>query len=455
MIVYLILGLLLTSVRGEKKINLEDIEQDNLRSESKSSSELQKTSYSVKPKPPISSDDYRSSTLQYQNGGGGGLGSFTTAKPPHVNYQESGEYEQENLPTEFKYQQVNSVHDSSQYPEYTDQIEVMPKSNSQFNYQQQLYYEPEISVGNQYQTIQQKTATEKYLSNGYKSTIYIPMNQILAYYPHLSLGQGSSGKSESFLHQLANQVGQQIPIPLYTSGALSRTSIYMPSKLTYKIQPQHITYASQYPLHTQAIISGKKQTGRLYSQDTQPKDLLTTQTVIAQPHSQYLQELLYSSPLYTQTNLDQLKTYATTPVYVKSHSNPHSSILQQYTQYMKPKKLQYVVPLAKSTYHSNGNTHQNSDASKEGLTPPQLPAQNFKFDHYSISGESDREHYVQNHDNELSEPQSLLDSYIPSHVIAAKDAERYRERPIKLESGFLPSKISLIHSYKKRKTNSN
>lgn len=50
--VYLILGLLVTAACAEKKINLEDIERDNLRAENKAKTEsiqTDETKYSVKP----------------------------------------------------------------------------------------------------------------------------------------------------------------------------------------------------------------------------------------------------------------------------------------------------------------------------------------------------------------------------------------------------------------------
>jgi hypothetical protein len=50
--VYLILALLVTAACGEKKINLEDIERDNLRAEKKAKAEIirtEETKYAVKP----------------------------------------------------------------------------------------------------------------------------------------------------------------------------------------------------------------------------------------------------------------------------------------------------------------------------------------------------------------------------------------------------------------------
>lgn len=74
-----------TSVIAEKKINLDDIERDNLHAESKSSSDIQKSSYSVKPE--TDREDYQSSDNNYPSGGG--LGAYTTAQPSHSNYNVS------------------------------------------------------------------------------------------------------------------------------------------------------------------------------------------------------------------------------------------------------------------------------------------------------------------------------------------------------------------------------
>ncbi|XP_057328316.1 uncharacterized protein LOC130669427 isoform X1 [Microplitis mediator] len=461
----LIAGLLLTTTAADKKVNLEDIERDNLRSEERSGSStvsFQQKSYQVKPE--TDSEDYRSSSHQYQ--AIRGLGSYSTAKP--LRDYDADSYVQANKANSDYQRQPETANDNGQsYSDYSEQIDVVPKGHSKSNYHQQepqFYFKPEVTVGNQYQTIQQKAATEKHL-HGYKSTVYVPMNQLLAYYSYLS-GHGSQSKP---LHSLASTTGagsdggQQISIPIYTSDHYSRTPIYMPSKLSYNPQLQYITYASQYPSHTQAIIPSKKKASKLYSHvSASSKDLLTgTQSVGAQPQSQYFhQELIYPEQ-YTATATHQVqqhphgKSYSSAPIatYSQSNSQPQTSHLEQYYRYITPEQLQYLVS-AKTIYHDEQPDYQSLQAPEDGFMPPQLPAKNFKSSYPSASSESTRLHYLQNHlsHSSSSEPKSLLDSYVPSHIIAAQDAERYRERPIKLESGFLPSKINFIHSYKKRKT---
>ncbi|KAK0094433.1 hypothetical protein PV326_010896 [Microctonus aethiopoides] len=410
--IHLILSLLFATTLSEKKIKLEDIERDNLHVESKSISgqkqQRQQSMYAVHSDD--ERDDYhQSNDNHYQHGGG--LGAFTTAPPPsspsHNNYNDDV-YQQQDLSQDVDYHQE------------PQQIEVMPKSQPTYHHhqhhqQQQLYYEPEVSVGNQYQSIQQKSVTDKYLP---KNTIYIPMSQLLALYPYLASNQGSSMKNEAYLHQLASQAAQQIPIPVYRpEHNINSASVYTSPKLSYQIQPQFITYATKYPLHTQAILPSKKGVGRLYSQSsqgyTQPKELLYTQAVIAQPQTQYLQQLIYPSSLYTQMNNNAQ------PMYVPQQQ-AHS---EEYTQYNQPERYHYVVDTSK-------NSHQNYEKSPHAInvdfTPPQSPPHRFKSDQYSISGNNDKLHYIQQHyiTHSSQQPKSLLDSYIPSHIIAAKDTER-------------------------------
>lgn len=82
-------GLLLTTTAAEKKVNLEDIERDNLRSEGRTGSSkgtLQQKSYQVKPE--TDSEDYRSSSHQYE--AARGFGSYSSRDKPghhyHVRY---------------------------------------------------------------------------------------------------------------------------------------------------------------------------------------------------------------------------------------------------------------------------------------------------------------------------------------------------------------------------------
>ncbi|KAH0553510.1 hypothetical protein KQX54_001758 [Cotesia glomerata] len=422
-----VVGLLLTTTAAEKKVNLEDIERDNLRSEGRTGSSkgtLQQKSYQVKPE--TDSEDYRSSSHQYE--ATRGFGSYSSRDKPGHHYH-ADSYMQANQPS-FEYQHQPEDNDNAQYTDYQEQD---PK---------QYYFTPEINVGNRYQTIQQKVATEKN-SNGYKSTVYIPMSQLLAYYAYLS-GQRSQSKP---LEALGGEGSHQMSVPVYTSDPYGRSPVYMSSKLSYKPQPQYITYASQYPSHTQAVLGKKGQPSKLYSHVSSSSSGTQTQN----QNSQYLihQELIYPEQ-YSTMGTHQVQDDAKS--YTQTDSQPPSSHLEQYYRYITPEQLQYLV--SAKTIYQQPEYHQSLETPEDGLMPPQSPAQNFKSSYPSSASESTRLHYLQNHlsHSSSSEPKSLLDSYVPSHIIAAQDVERYRERPIKLESGFLPSKINFIHSYKKRKT---
>ncbi|XP_044011209.1 transcriptional regulator DEF1-like isoform X3 [Aphidius gifuensis] len=453
---YWILGFLIASCHGEKKLNLEDIERDNLHSETKSNLSNKKPSYSVNDE--VDNQDYQLSLHQYQGQNTEGLGSYSTTD--NNKYQvNANQYAGDVTGKDIRYQQdttANDAHDTSQsigqYPEeYTQQIEIVTKGLSPTTYQpQQLYYEPEISVGNQYQTIQQKTAAKKYVSNKHKDTIYIPMNQLLAYYQQLSLAREQSTKYEPLLHKLATQAAQQIPIPVYNGPAETYTNqinsqqylVYPTTKISSQnVQPNYQT--------------GKNQ---IYSQDSvsyrQPQEVLYTQAVYAQPQtqSQYQQEIVYTQTnptAYAQvTPGHATATYTTGPDYVQQVQGQH----EQYNNYQQPDRyLQYVVT-SNSGYRTPSSSQQNYD--KNIPTTPSgdfTPPQNYKSvnEQYPVTGKNN--HYLQNYIGHSTEPKSLLESYTPSYIIAAKDSARYQERPIKLEGGFLPSKINFIHSYNKRK----
>ncbi|XP_074112219.1 uncharacterized protein LOC141535942 isoform X1 [Cotesia typhae] len=424
-------GLLLTTTAAEKKVNLEDIKRDNLRSEGRTGSSkgtLQQKSYQVKPE--TDSEDYRSSSQKYE--AAREFGSYSSRDKPEHHYHAPDSYMEANQPS-FDYQHQPEDNDNAQYTDYQEQD---PK---------QYYFTPEINVGNRYQMIQQKVATEKN-SNGYKSTVYIPMSQLLAYYAYLS-GQRSQNKPLQGVGALGGEGSHQISVPVYTSDPYGRSPVYMSSKLSYKPQPQYITYASQYPSHTQAVLGKKGQSSKLYSHVS--SSLSGTQP----QNSQYFhQELIYPEQ-YSTTGTHKVQEDGKS--YTQTDSQPPSSHLEQYYRYITPEQLQYLVS-SKTIYHQQPEYHQvqSLETPEDSLMPPQSPAQNFKSSYPSAASESTQLHYLQNHlsHSSSSEPKSLLDSYVPSHIIAAQDVERYRERPIKLESGFLPSKINFIHSYKKRKT---
>lgn len=66
---------------------------------------------------------------------------------------------------------------------------------------------------------------------------------------------------------------------------------------------------------------------------------------------------------------------------------------------------------------------------KAYFVPPQLPAENFKSDITQlepVSSEDEQALPLQDHPLP-SEPRSLLDTYIPSKLIAAQDSARYVE----------------------------
>lgn len=441
---YWILGFLIASCHGEKKLNLEDIEKDNLHSESKSNLSNKKPSYSVNDE--VDNQDYQLNVHQYQGQNTEGLGSYSTTD--NNKYQvNANQYSSDVTDKDIHYQHdttANDAHDTSQsigqYPdEYTQQIEIVTKGLSPTTYQpQQLYYEPEISVGNQYQTIQQKSAAKKYVSNKHKDTVFIPMNQLLTYYQQLSLARDTSTKYEPLLHKLATQVAQQIPVPVYNGPTESYTT---QSKNNYQIHPQ------QYLVYPTTKYSQNSVSYR------QPQEVLYTQAVFAHPQSQsqYQQEIVYTQTnptSYTQVSPSHsTNTYTTGPDYVQQVQGQH----EQYNNYQQPDRyLQYVVT-SNSAYRTPKN-QQNYDKNipttpSEDFTPPQ----NYKTtnEQYPVTGENN--HYLQNYIGHSTEPKSLLESYTPSYIIAAKDSARYQERPIKLEGGFLPSKINFIHSYNKRK----
>lgn len=146
------------------------------------------------------------------------------------------------------------------YNEYQQQSPLPAKGIAPNVYEsQQLAYRPEVAVGNQLQTVQQKTVTAKYaklpnkgidyinienrgrldwiidrVSGFFLETVYvdIPMMHLLTYYPNLDT---SSSKGGSLLvPQLAPAAREQISVPVYTS-ALSQRPI-APAKPTYQIQ---------------------------------------------------------------------------------------------------------------------------------------------------------------------------------------------------------------------------
>ncbi|XP_043288658.1 uncharacterized protein [Venturia canescens] len=466
-----ILGLFFAVAFAEKKIDLEDIERDNLRAESKSDTEninSQDSSYSVpSTKPDKTESKYQQGTRQYQNNDD--VSSYVTPQQLQDKYSMPSEGYQQDI----KYSSDNDDYQRSSQPiryvEYPQQVETTaPKSISQTSAyaappQQQLYYQPEVSVGNHYQSVQQKTASHKFAKNSNKETLYvnIPMAQLLSYYPHIAGPQPlvSKGHGNPGLHGLLNQPDQQVVIPFYMAP-LTRDPVYSNSKITYQIQPQYTPHSStKFPLLTEAILPTRPPSKLIYSQP-----LLNQRQ--SQPQSHHLQEIVYTqqpgaltyvpigsshdSSLYDRPSTAHLDSNTLNQNYESQtgHAQTYAPYEHQSVTKYEISNGNYAPHGSNQIYqqHGNENVHQNYESVPEapdtGLDLPRLPAKDFK---------SSDSHYTQNQLVHSEEPRSLLDSYIPSNILAAQNSERYRERPIRLERGFLPSKVTYVQSYKKRK----
>ncbi|XP_015593180.1 uncharacterized protein LOC107266813 isoform X2 [Cephus cinctus] len=505
--IYIIACLLCAVAFAEKKINLDDIERDNLRSEGKVENETiqpQETKYSVKPEV-NRQQEYQQKGNQYETVNNQATGYTGVQQTSDIKYTVKPEdYNQEAKYSgnDGIYQAQNTILPSSQqntlplqyYTGY-QQSDVGQKivSSPQAAYEQQQFYQPEVVVGNQIQSVQQKAATERYVQDANKDTLYvdIPTNQLLSYYPNLAINQVSAAKSQvqPLLHRLATEAAQKVSIPVY-GPALAQNQLNGPA---YQIRSQYVTYAPKYPQHTQALFSNKASqsqvyatnpftqkvysapqayTTALYSQPeqqaySQPTKFAYTNAYFTQPQTQY--QLVYTQPgaVYSQGTPIYSNLHAQAPAYVQDNGLGYSQPNQynQYSHYTQPQ--QFYIPSSVSEqltknilYQSNQqNVHQNyakiPEAPRSNLALPQLPAQNFK-DHVTqlsaVPERTDNSYVVKSHHELSAQPKSLLDSYTPSHIIIAQDAARYRERPIKLESGFLPSKGSYSTSYKKRKS---
>lgn len=113
----------------------------------------------------------------------------------------------EDYQQDIKYLNNNGDYQQSsqpiQYVEYPQQVETaVPKSLSQTSTyetpQQQLYYQPEVSVGNHYQSIQQKTAAQKFAKNSNKGNGNI-LQQISSFSSVISSQKNSQTFSPYFL----------------------------------------------------------------------------------------------------------------------------------------------------------------------------------------------------------------------------------------------------------------
>ncbi|XP_039304306.1 uncharacterized protein LOC105194912 isoform X2 [Solenopsis invicta] len=483
--IYLILGLLVTAACAEKKINLEDIERDNLRAEGKTKTEniqTDETKYAANP----NQQQYQIPS-QYNT-----LGQPELYTPPQqlqdIKYSvPPEEYIQANqyAVQEAQYKQPNQILLQQNIPPvqyyggYQQQVEI-PKGIAPIAFEsQKLNYQPEIEVGNHIQSVQQKAVTEKYTKaiNKEPAFIDLPVPQLLPYYPQFDINPLLSVKGAGLAQSplLTSNLAQQISIPSYTP--LYNQKQLIPSVKSPYSTVQPVTFATKAPKGlTYAIPSAPKKkispaqllTTPLYVQPQQPlaqgkNPLLHTQAYIAPSQPQYVQQLIYSQPGigYNDPAAAYSDFYTRLPAYIQDNY-----LRGQLNQYQAQQQQLYVAPTIgpeapkeilqeQIVQDLPQNYIKVPDEPKTHFVPPQFPPHEFKVGGSTqlepVRNSYKDEQSLQVQDQSLSsEPRSLLDTYIPSKVIAAQDTARYRERPIKLEGGFLPSKVNFVH--KKRKS---
>jgi len=490
------LGLLLTAACAEKKINLDDIERDNLRAEGKTKTEsiqTDETKYTAKP----NQQQYQLSS-QYNTLGNSDL-YITPQRHQDIKYSQvpSEEYLQPNQYSvhESQYKQPSQILSQNvpplqYYSGYQQQAEIPPKDIAPIAFEsQKLNYQPEVAVGNHIQSVQQKAVTEKYTKAINKEPLYtfdVPVTQLYSYYPQLSINSLVDLKAAGLAQpplQLASNAAQQLSIPLY-APVYNQKQLISPVKPPYStVAPvafttkaaKGLTYAI--PSTPKKKISSSPLSAPLYVQPQQSliqgKTLLHTQAYITPPQQQYpqqyVQQFVYTQPgiVYNDPAAAYSDFYARLPAYIQDNYL-RGQINQYQTQQQQQQQQQqqlYVAPTIgheapKEILQEQIGLDQPQDyikvpdEPKTHFVPPQLPPHDFKTGGAQLepirnSFEDEQTLPVQDH-SLPSEPRSLLDSYIPSKVIAAQDTARYRERPIKLEGGFLPSKVNF--AFKKRKT---
>ncbi|XP_076621677.1 uncharacterized protein LOC143342079 [Colletes latitarsis] len=471
---YFVLGVLFVGINGEKKINLEDIERDNLRVEASKSGigRSEETKYITKPE--VSQQQYQIPS-QYNRPTSSPVTYVTP--PANQNIPPEAYVQQNKYVTRGQvYQQQNNVLPEQTLPlQYYNQYQQQQPPPNVYE-TQRLIYQPEVTVGNQLQATQQKSATAKYARNGNKETVYldVPMMHLLTYYPNLDV---NPGKSSVLVPRLTAATSDQISIPVYTSTLNQKPIVSV--KPTYQLQyPGKYNAANPTAVTTKAIkgttvyatpVTPKKYTNApLASVPTyfpteqsyaQGRQFLYTQAYIAQPQPQYVPQLVYAQPtmVYMHATPVYSDVYARAPAYAQDNA-PHANgkynvpTEQLDTATTIADQLPNQAPIQQASQTVSLNYVKEPEEPNGDLVPPQLPAQDFKSDVtplLPVPSQDDESISAQN-DVGLSEPRSLLDSYVPSKLIAAQDYARYQERPIKLESGFLPSKENFLH--KKRKT---
>ncbi|XP_015119845.1 uncharacterized protein LOC107043058 [Diachasma alloeum] len=420
----IVVSLLVPLSLAEKKINLEDIEKDNLHTENHSHSSL------LKPESDNGDVQY---PHRYSNERGAGLGRYTIIASNHVEYngQTDGYNNVDNADSDIRYQ-VNTEDAATSksqpadgYDDSTPQIRVVPKVLGQADYQGHLYDWPRAAVDDQYQGGQLKSAVTRYPVQALREAVYIPASQLLAYSRNFWLNQLALPKNFGLLQHFSPQAIEKSPVTVYR------------------------------PAPGQSVHSASKYLGYQSAIDPHPEEILPPQVLLTQPQIQYLQEFISkpTNSLRDQAEVNHATTYAAAPVYGQGQTVSYTQgQLRHLSSYDEPKKMQYSIRLTKPVYrtqsdHSDEQRHLKiSNAPRQDLAAPPLPESPSDLH----SGRDGHQLYVQNHIDHVPEPKSLLGSYIPSRVIAAQDTARYRERPLKLEGGFLPSK-NFFHVYGKRK----
>ncbi|XP_033209445.1 probable serine/threonine-protein kinase yakA [Belonocnema kinseyi] len=479
---YILFTLLFVTVLGEKRVNLEDIERDNLYLETKTD-DVADSKYNIKSE----QDQYQGSTNLYESQNNQpttytDLQSVKGSKYAPEEYSQQSKYSQNKAVYQKQQQTIESGSQPFDQPiqYYT---ELVPESSPQTTHKsQQIVYQPELIVGNKIQTLQQKAAAGKYIKSFNKDPIYvnIPATQLFSYYQNLEFNKANSKtQPQPLLHRLAADPNQHTSLP--HSNSLKQNQFHTPGKFAIQIQPQYVTYAPKYPSHSQSTVTkGYKNNIYTVSADmkayttpqilsspvytqaepahSQPKSLFYLPQQQQQP-SPYFPQFIYTEPkaFYSQASPVYADLYAGSPAFlpdntINGHGNQNSPIQQFYVPTAIDEQLVKLLQQSKIRVSSQQHA-KDPEKPRENFVPPQLPAQKFRSSVTQLLPVSTGSESVPAKSfMQSTEPKSLLDTYIPSYLIAAQDTERYMERPIKLEGGFLPSKINFIHSYKKRKS---
>ncbi|XP_048504699.1 RNA polymerase II degradation factor 1-like isoform X2 [Athalia rosae] len=445
---------------ADKKINLEDIERDNLQSEAHSEEERapgpEEQKYNSDKADGNANPQYQAEARVI-----GGQ------RPQDIKYVAEPQEYSDGLDA-YQQQQHQQAAQQAQLTQqyYTPSYQ----AESQVSYQPQLQvqalnYQSALPVANHIQNYEQQSATEKFIQGSAKGNHYanIGGTQQLLYYPTQSVAASSKSQIQPLLHRLASQAAQNVQLESYDQ------SLDQSAKLAYQQQPQiQYVYEPQYVQQAVAPAPAAKDAQK-YAYVTLPQSYSTQQaysgqTYTQQPNSEYNQpKQAYTQAYFVQPQSAQLShnQYYQLPAYTSGsghRSNSHG-YAQSQPLYVSSDIAQQ---LASQIYRQQGshsiaqNYAKIPQEPRFALAPPQLSAQKFRNGPVTFlrpvhSGVSNNNNNPIVYPSYSSGPKSLLDSYTPSLVIAAQDSERYRERPLQLESGFLPSKGAYAHSYNQKR----